>query len=306
MSRVPPALQPDAGERGVATADPVRATAGALAAWDAILAAARGADLTAVARAKGRTGVEVVLPLGSWPESRSLASIVDAACTGSEDGSFDQDAVDARVRAVHRDADPAAAVDAVQRARDHLAAWLADGAVEDLALRPVPSVLGPLPLLTFVHAAVYQLAVCALDLEPCGARPDDRLLDDGVVALVDTAGALAARQGLAASLATVLPAGTWGFGSRGTDWRTARLPAGARGADLGPAVEAHARIVVDVTSGRAASVPGLWRRRELVTRDLPGLLRLAPIVEQVPGIPGGLALRAAAGYLGAVGALLRR
>jgi hypothetical protein len=303
VTRLPAGLDPTPGDRGVASADAQQAGQRALAAWDAFLTVTEAADLSAPARAKGRTGREVVLPLGSWPESRSLDEVLDDARNGRLAAHHDQDEVDERVRAAHRDAGDAEALDAVRAARDNLAGWLAAGDPEGLALRETRSVLGPLPVLTYLHATAYHLAVCALDLEPCGTRADPALLTAGVIALVDTTGALAARQGVTGSITAVLPHGTWGFASRGPDWRTARL---SDGAPTGPAVEADPRVIVDVTAGRVANVPHLWRRRELVTHDLPGLLRLAPVIEQVPGIPGGLALRTASRYLGAVGWLLRR
>ena len=55
---------------------------------------------------------------------------------------------------------------------------------------------------------------------------------------------------------------------------------------------------MDVTAGRELNVPGRWRDGSLVTHDLPGLLRLAPVLEQVPGIPGGAALRTASKAIG--------
>jgi hypothetical protein len=183
------------------------------------------------------------------------------------------------------------------------------------------SPLGPLPVLTLLHAVPYRLAVAALDLEPCGARPTDELLELGVAALVDTTGALAAREGVTGSITAVMPASTWGFGADAGAWLCVRLPVdgatadgpgpgeGARRADApeaGPSVQAHARVIVDVTAGRTTNLAALWRDRALVTHDVPGLLRLAPVLEQVPGIPGGAALRAAARYLGGLGQLLGR
>jgi hypothetical protein len=43
-----------------------------------------------------------------------------------------------------------------------------------------------------------------------------------------------------------------------------------------------------------------------VLHDVPGLMALAPLVEQVPGIPGGAALNASMRAVSAVGSLLRR
>ena len=40
-------------------------------------------------------------------------------------------------------------------------------------------------------------------------------------------------------------------------------------------------------------------------QDLPGFMRLAPLLHEVPGLPGGAALKAAVGGLGRVTRLLR-
>lgn len=308
MSTVPAALEPQPGDLGLATADPADCGARALAAWEAFVSLAEQVDLAAPARAKGRTGREVVLPLGAWPENRTLADILEDARSGAEPGSgrghLDHEATEARVRAAHADASADEVLQALRTARDDLAAWL-DSGDDEASLRPVPSLLGPLPVLTFLHAAAYQLSVSALDLEPCGVRAPESLLEAGVVALVDTTGALAARQRVSGSIIAVLPGGSWGFGSRDASWRTIEVDLGGAGPP-GPAVEAEARVIIDVTAGRVGNVPQLWRERRLVTHDLVGLMRLAPVVEQVPGIPGGAGLRAATRYLGGVGRILGR
>ncbi len=60
------------------------------------------------------------------------------------------------------------------------------------------STVGPLPALTILHAQIYELAVHSLDLlAPAAARPAGAtLLDGGLAALTDAAGALAARVGI--------------------------------------------------------------------------------------------------------------
>jgi hypothetical protein len=59
-----------------------------------------------------------------------------------------------------------------------------------------------------------------------------------------------------------------------------------------------------VTAGRA-DVPGAVRRKEIAVHDLNGLMALAPIVEQVPGIPGRAALVGAIRATTAVTSVLR-
>jgi hypothetical protein len=272
-----------------------------LAAWDALIGQAARADLLRTARAKGRAGREVLLPLGRWPQTRSLAQVLDDAHAGRTSPAVDLDREEREVVAAQESATDAQVLDALAAARADLAELVDSGAIGEVRALLTATPLGPLPVLTLLHAVAYQLAVAALDLEPCGSAADDGLLVAGVVALVDTTGALAARQGVTGSITAVLPTGSWGFGATGGAWRTVEVEA----LD-GPGVTASARVLLDVTSGRALNVPALWQDRSLVTHDLPGLLRLAPVLDQVPGIPGGVALRTAAKAISGVTGLLGR
>jgi hypothetical protein len=289
----------------VTSSDPAGAAARTLASWDGFIALAEKADLQAVARAKGRLGREVVLPLGAWPQTRSLDQVLDDAAAGRTITHVDLEREEREVIAAHIGASDAELVDALRAAREDLATFLASAPPPDLLHDLTASPLGPLPVLTLLHAVAYQLAVCALDLEPCGVTAPARLLERGVVALVDTTGALAARQGIAGSITAVMPGSVWGFAAAGGAWRTARLRR-PDGAPDGPAVEAAARVIIDITSGRNLNVPGLWRDGSLVTHDLAGLSRLTPVLEQVPGLPGGTALRAASKAFAGVGRVLGR
>lgn len=300
-----PALVPSPGECGVSSNDPAGAAARTLASWDDFIALAAKADLSAVARAKGRLGREVVLPLGAWAQTRSLAQVLDDAAAGRTAEPVDLERAEREVIAAHSRAGDCEVVDALRVAREDLAKFLASSPPAEVLLAVTASPLGPLPVLTLLHAAAYQLAVCALDLEPCGVTAPTRLLERGVVALVDTTGALAARQGIAGSITAVMPGSVWGFAAAGGAWRTARLRR-AGGPPQGPAVQAAARVIIDITSGRNLNVTGLWRDGSLVTHDLAGLVRLTPVLEQVPGIPGGTALRAASKALSGVGRILGR
>ncbi len=305
MSQLPPALDPSPDERGVATGDVAGLAATTLRAWDLFLAAAEAADLEAPARAHGWTGVEVVLILGDWPENRTLGAIVRDARSGVV-GEIDQAQDVRRVHAAHAGATPSEAVAAVRRGRDSLAAWFAAPAAPDgpdaVGLLPTRSLLGTLPVLTLLHATTYQVAVSALDLEACGAVVPDELVTTGLRALVDTTGALAARAGVTASLVARTPSVSVGTAARGAAWRTAGVDP-----DLaGPAIVADARTIIDVTSGRATNVPGLYRSGRLRVVDLPGLLALAPVITDVPGIPGGAALSRALSFMSGVSSLLGR
>jgi len=303
VADIPPDLEPEPGEQGVATREPAAAWQRTVDAWSAFLAGLADADLSAPSRS-GRPALEVVVRLGAWPENRGLVQLLADARAGRAGRRIDQDSVEERVLAAHRGLTPEAAIDGIRLARAHLADFVTSGEAADVALLPTATLLGPLPILTFLQATAYQLAVSTLDLEPVGAVAAPQLLADGLLALVDTLGALAARQRLTASLTAVTGDGAMGFGSRGPDWRT--LPRTAADGDHGPAVRADVRVLLDVSAGRADNIAGLWLRHDLVTRDLPGLLQLAPLLDAVPGISGGAALRGAARTLAGVGALLSR
>lgn len=299
----PTALVPSPGEQGVLSSDPAAAAARTLASWDDFIELAERADLQAVGRAKARLGREVVLPLGTWPQTRSLAQVLADAAAGRVTEPVDLQDQERRVLAAHADASDAEVVKGLRVARDDLATFLATAPATRTLEQATASLLGALPVLTVLHAAAYQLAVCALDLEPCGVRAPTALLERGVVALVDTTGALAAREGVDGSITAVMPGSVWGFGAHRGAWRTVQLDT-TGAVPSGPAVEAMARVILDVTSGRDHNVPRLWREGALVTHDLPGLARLSPILEQVPGIPGGPALRAAARALSGIGKVI--
>ena len=63
-----------------------------------------------------------------------------------------------------------------------------------------------------------------------------------------------------------------------------------------PVVQGRAAELLDASAGRRA-VPPMLARRELRLHHVTGLLALAPIVEAVPGLPGGSALRVAVRHL---------
>jgi hypothetical protein len=63
--------------------------------------------------------------------------------------------------------------------------------------------------------------------------------------------------------------------------------------------------MLEAASGRINPVPAAATRK-LKVHDIPGLLLLAPIVQKVPGIPGGPILQLAARTMGGAGGLLGR
>jgi len=308
VTQPPPTLDPSPGERGLAAATDGSLARSVARSWELFVAMVNDVDLDAVTRARGLTAREVVIPLGAWDDNRPLADLLDDARRGTG-GDHDQSALVVAVREAHRDASDNEVRAALRRQGQELSAYLTAPDPEGLHQAPVASMLGTLPLVTFLHAATYPLATSALDLEQAGAVVPDELLDLGLLGLVDTIGALAGRQGLTASIAAVTPTYAVGTGCRDGAWRTRVLWTGTADdavdpAGYGPSVRGSARILLDVTAGRA-DVPGAVARRELGVHDIPGLMALAPIVEQVPGIPGRTALVAAIKATQALGAAWR-
>jgi hypothetical protein len=306
VTQLPAVLVPGQNERGLATADPARLAASICQSWALFDAMLDDVDLDAPSRAKGLRAREVVIPLGAWDDNRPLARLLEEARLGVV-GDHDQSALVAAVREAHRDEPVSAIRDAIRRQGEQMETWLYGDDVDDLGQLPVASMLGTLPVITFLHAATYPLATSALDLEQAGAVAPQALLDNGLMGLVDTIGALAARQGLTASIAGITPTTLVGTGATGGAWRTALLdPRGLHlPRDVGPSVEGATRLLLDITAGRA-DVPSAVRAHAVALHDVTGLLALTPIVEQVPGIPGRGALVGAIRATTALSALVRR
>ncbi len=275
-----------------------------LGGWDALLA------LAADREAAGQ-GIGPLAELGSWPERPVLARLLaqarssllaEATAAGPAAGPA---TAPQPPRRDHSGDDPRRILDALSEARERVSAALDETAARPaLGLAEPDSALGPLPLLTQIHAMGHELALAALrlpDAGPPGASVPGPVTDAGVAALVDVVGALARRQGLRVA------AGVWGAGTRGWvfradagGWTTSALPPG--GAPDVPGIEGAAATVLAVPAGRAA-VPALIARGELRLHRIGGLMALAPLVEQVPGLPGGALLRRAVGVVGLLGRL---
>jgi hypothetical protein len=149
----------------------------------------------------------------------------------------------------------------------------------------------------------YELAVHGLDLVSCGAAPPPgEVLQSGLAALADVTGSLAASRDITAGVTLATPDGGWGFAADSDGWRVQRVPPGRA---EGPAVEAEAAVLLEAASGRINPVAAVARRR-LKVRQMGGLLALAPIVQQAPGIPGGPILQLAARTVSGAGGLLGR
>ena len=306
-------LAPSEDELGLASWDPADVAGLLLPAWDEFVATAGEIDLDAPTRLAGWSARAVCVHLGSWPGSRSYQRMREEAAAGGEPvaanwddrrtATFDQDAHNDALVTSERHAPRELVVAALREARDDVAAHLASGDVGELGSRRVRSVLGPLPLTTPVAASAYELAVHMLDLAPAGApEPSAALLSAGLAALVDTTGGLAARCGLSAAAACLAPEAGWAFAAADGAWTTLELP------DLPggwPAVQGRAADLLDASAGRRG-VPAMLARRDLRLHQVGGLLALAPIVETVPGLPGGAALGAAVRNLRGVSRWVRR
>jgi uncharacterized protein (TIGR03083 family) len=266
-------------------------------AWDDFLAVAASADLSRPSRLPGWSGREACIHLGSWDDHRVMSSVVAAARSGGGEEPADVDGGNARLNAAHRDASNDDVLAALQRSRDVIEAWFEGAEPAELGLALVRSAVGELPLLALLSAGCYELAVHALDLGPCGAdAPSPFLLGRGLAALIDVTGALSARHDIPITVTAQTPDGGWAFTSSADGWTTDAVPPGTY---LGTGVRGTAADLLDVSAGRVP-LPGLLLTRRLVVQQLPSFMRLAPILSEVPGLPGGSALKAGVGGISAV------
>jgi uncharacterized protein (TIGR03083 family) len=273
-----------------------------LPAWDAFLGQVEATDLTRRTRLPGWRVQEVAVHLGVWPEHAALADLVASARAGATGTPPDPDAVNARVTAAHRDAGRGEVLEALRRNRAATVDYL-EHAEPALDTAPTVSTVGTLPLLSVVLGQAYELAVHGLDLAAAGAPPvPAEVLSAGLAALADVTGALAAASGISGGASLTTPAGGWRFAADADGWTVEPV---APGPVAGTAVEAPADLLLEAASGRANPVTALARRR-LRVHELSGLLRLAPIVQAAPGIPGGPLLALAARTLGSGAGLLGR
>lgn len=261
-----------------------------LAAWDDFLRVVEQVDLDAPSRLPGWRAHEVCVHLGAWPEHDALAGVVASAREQHLDRLPDSDEINEALVLAHAAASRDEVIAALRLARDNAAAYFADADTSlDTAL--TGSVVGPLPVLSVILGGTYELAVHALDLTSAGApAPSDELLVTGLAALAEVTGALAARVGVHGGAALHSPIGGWTFEANDHGWTVDRLGVEP---PRGTAVEGDADSLLDLSAGRINPVVAITRGH-LRVHDLPGLLRLAPIVESAPGLPGGPVLRVAA------------
>jgi uncharacterized protein (TIGR03083 family) len=297
---------PATGRFGLAEQDAGALGREVLACWDAFLEVACSADLGRPSRLPGWSGRDTCVHLGSWDDSRVLDGLLESARTGDVADAPDPDAGNAVLVAAHADATAAEVLAALEAARERIARFFAEEAQETGRLLS-RSTVGPLPVLSLVHAGTYELAVHALDLGPCGApRPPEHLLERGLASLIDVTGALSARAGVDIALTAMAPGGGWRFTSGDDGWMTEAVPPGPF---EGVGVRGSAADLLDASAGRAG-LPQLLLARRMHVQQLPQWMRLAPLLDDVPGLPGGAALKAGVGGLssvvGGVGRVLGR
>jgi len=306
---LPPAVIVPDSRCGLAESPPEQLGRSVLGAWDAFLRLVEhpATDLTRPSRLRGLTGRDVLVHLGSWPDARVVDGLLRSAREGAAGTAGSMDATSAALLEAHRDATQDEVVGALHDARASLVAFFSSDDARDLGRALARSTAGPLPVMTLVNAGTFELAVHALDLAPCGAPPPaPELLDSGLSAVVDITGALASRAGVDLVLGAQSEHGGWQFSSGPHGWDTRPLPLGSL---TGTGVHGTAGDMLDAASGRAP-LPQLLLSRRLVVHQLAQWMRLAPLLDDVPGLPGGAALRGAvsgvAGVAGGVGRVLSR
>ncbi len=274
-----------------------------MSAWDAFIDLAEQVDLEAGTRLPGWRAHEVCVHLGAWENYVAVQGIIASAGGAGSSTPPDPDEANERITRQERDASREQVLAALRRGRQEVEQYFA---THDAALdtAPVVSTLGSLPLLSVLLGQCYELAVHALDLVTAGApQPPEDLLQTGLAALADVTGAVAHRVGIAPSTTTLwTPNGGWSFSTEAGGWTTVRVD-GSR--PRGTVVEGETPVVLDCASGRVNPVVAL-ARRQLKVHGMAGLTRLAPIVESVPGIPGGPTLRLAARALSGAGGVVGR
>jgi len=292
-----------AGRTGLTEVDPTQLGEAVVACWDAFIEVASdpATDLTRRSRLPGWTGIDTCIHLGQWPDSTPLVGLLASAAAGGAGEPGPPDAANERLVATHRGEGADGVLAALVRARDTLADWFDGPGPADLGRHVSSSAVGPLPVLSLVHAGTYELAVHALDLAPCGApAPDGLLLERGLAALMDVTGALSARSGVTTTVTAQAATYGWAFTSDTGGWTVERT----RGSRPGPGVRGTVEDLLDTSAGRT-NLAQLLVSRRLVVHDLRGFMRLAPLLHEVPGLPGGPVLRSAVAGLGRVTRLLR-
>lgn len=297
------APRPATGRYGLAETDPDELGREVLLAWDGLLEVVRApaTDLSRPSRLPGWSGKDVLVHLGSWPDALVMDSILESAASGGHGTILPPDASNELLVAAHRHDTDEQVIEALVTARHRIARFFESDEARTWGRMLSRSTVGPLPVLSLVHAGTFELAVHALDLAPCGAPPPPKqLLDRAVAALIDVTGTLAAHADVQIELTGQTPDGGWVFVSRPDGWTTSRITAGPF---AGVGARATAADLLDAAAGRA-NLGQLLLTRRLQVQQLPQWMRLAPLLDDVPGLPGGAVLKGAvAGLSGVVGGL---
>ncbi|MDX6297612.1 MAG: hypothetical protein QOI51_1469 [Nocardioidaceae bacterium] len=302
-----PAENPESQAQGLLELPRAEVRRRVLDGWDAFLAVAEGADLEQKSRLPGWRGAEICIHLGSWEDHQAMHGLIESARGAGPSKPVDVDEANKAVTEKHRDASREDILDALRRNRSEVADYLSGDGEDDAKLdrADVVATVGTLPLLTVVHATLYELAVHALDLVSCGApQPPEELLLSGLSALADVTGALAATLNITGGAVLSTPAGGWYFAADKGGWTTTPTEPGEKKGKT-PVVEAELVTLLDASAGRQNPVT-LLTRRKLKVHHMTGLMRLTPIVETAPGIPGGPVLRLAARTVGGAGSVVGR
>ena len=295
-----PIAEPNPTDKGMASAAPETLAEQTWRAWADFRGAIEAVDVDADTRVKRRRARTIIAKVGDWPESRQLPEILADAREGNL-APVDQDAIDDRVIAAHGDDDRDDLLAAIDRARDSVFEWInsdpnSEDGVDKISTAPVGSPLGTLPVLTYLHAAAFQLAIAGRDMQRAGAEVPDSLLLAGLHALVDTTGALAARMDIDTTFAVVTPIGSVVTVAANGGWTVTRVDSDEVDPSF-PGLEGQAGLLLDMAAGRRNPVTMLTGNAVKV-REMSSLMRLAPIAQANPGLPGGPVLRKSAAVLG--------
>lgn len=282
---------------GFLTSEPDELARRVTRAWEIFAEVAAEVDLAGRTRSTKRTPRDMVIGLGSWPDSRGITELVADARAGlTETEPFA--AAERRLALAHRDASDDEVRESIAASVEETREWLEGGVLRSDGHLLTPSALGPLPVGTVMHAAAYQLAITARDLLPAGAAPRPELDELGLAALLDSSAAVAARIGLVASASAVGDRAAVSIHVRDGGWTSVHEDVPTYPGVLGPE-----ELMLDLSQGRADLSTMLRRLR---FRNPRGLLALSPVIEDVPDLPGGALLRQVARWFGGKPAILGR